>query len=222
MNLRFLAISSLSLALACGGADPADTTTPAATADPAAGAPAAAGARLTFGEGTLTLAARGEQVEVVLRPDGSFQANVPASGDRPAQSRHGEMTAGGELTIDGDAVARIGEDGTVSVLSGYEEVVDGKVVKSESEWKDVGELSPEGVFTAAKDGATFAFGEDGVLTGFPDELQIRAELADPAQRRSAMLLVVAFFAGGKVTSETSSPNSGPAAPAPAPAPTEKK
>ena len=153
---------------------------------------------------------------------GSTESRSPAAGPDQTARRSGTLTAAGELAIDGKVVARVGEDGAVTVLHQSEVVEAGVLVKSESTWQDIGVLDQRAVFTSRKDGRTVRVGADGTLVGMPSGMTVKVDMGGtPARNRTALFLIVASFAASKqvTTSEgKSKEDEKPAEPPPAPAP----
>jgi hypothetical protein len=220
MKIRLFLVSSV-FALACGGADSTSPVEPAAPPVPAteepplaetpATEPAVAAPAFVLPVGKITLAHKGEVMATVdLAADGTFTAthvaakkkSKKAKADKPV-TKTGKLTADGTLEGDGKVRAKIGADGSVSVLHESVEKVDGKVVKETAEWNTIGVLGADGVFTGSKEGKKYNVGDDGLVVGFPDDMKITVEVAEPAQRRAALFLVLSFFAGGKSTMEMS-------------------
>lgn len=207
MTIKAL-VFSFALA-ACGGGAPSSATGPAATTTPAA--PAAAGPRLALAPSTITVAFGSKTGTIEIAADGTF---VAKTGDR---EKRGKLTADGELWSDDAVLAKLGDDGSVSVLERHIQKVDGQEVKHDEKWTVVGTLAADGTFTATKDGKTLAFDADGKLGGLPPDISISVSAADPAARRAAMLLVISAFAAGTSVSDTSAATA-PATPATAPTP----
>lgn len=193
MTIKAL-VFSFALA-ACGGGSPSPATGPAATTTPAE--PAAAAPRLALAPSTVSVTFGDKSGTIEIAADGTF---VAKTGDR---ENHGKLTADGELWSETEAHAKLGDDGSVSVLERHIQKVDGQEVKRDEKWTVIGTLAADGTFTAAKDGTTLAFDADGKVTGLPPDIAISVAAADPAGRRAAMLLVVAAFAAGTSVSDTS-------------------
>ena len=220
------------LLVGCGGGSK-PTTAPAPAPEPApevapapvepaptpeAAKPAEPAPALALGAGKIKLEMGPDmKAEIVLNADGTFTGTATSPGKAAAKSKAkakpvvkkktgklGERA----VSFEGKESARLGEDGTVTVLHGMKEVRDGKVVKDESTWDALGTLDAAGVFTLGSDKSKASFGDDGKLTGIPD-LTVTFEGA-PEMRRTAMFLVVAMMGGGSSTVESGA-STGPAA-----------
>ena len=205
---------------ACGGSDKkGGATTPAVRAP---------GTRLALVDGKVTWTAPGASMAVGLKPDGAFDvvATYREKEDGPEETkrRSGKMTPAGELHIDGKVVAKLADDGTVSVLHEREVFESGQLVKSDSSWEEIGGLDDKGVFTA-RDGRRLSVGADGKLTGIPGGMTITVDVGGtPEANRTAIFLIVASFSASKETTSSEGPSKEadpgqlPAPPAPPPPP----
>jgi hypothetical protein len=208
--------------VACGGSGSSST------AHPAPAATLAPGARLALAAGTITWTAPGASMAVALRADGAFDVTATyrerKDGPEETARRSGRLTAGGDLLIDSQVVARVDDQGAVTVLHEREVIESGAVVKSDSSWEQVGVLDQKGVFTG-KDGKRLSVSPDGKLTGIPAGMTITVDVGGaPVHNRTAVFLIVASFSASKQTASSDGPvkpadeGAPPAAPAPAPAP----
>lgn len=211
----------LCLAVGCGGGskkteEPKPATTeqavtqqeappappPAEKKEPAEPPPPPA-PKLVLGEAKIVMKAPKEKMsaEFVIAADGAVSVTTTSGAKKTKKTTTGKLTAEGELKDDKDeTIAKIADDGTVSVRIVMEEKKDGKVVKSESKMEDVGKLGDDGVFTNAKDGKTMSIDDKGKLAGFPADFTVTAK---PEQKKAVMLVVVGMFGAAKMTSETS-------------------
>jgi hypothetical protein len=237
MTIRHLLLASLVTFAACGGsskkppAEPASTepaptetaqTPPVEKAPPVeAPAPPPPPPKFALGDAKITMKSKSKtgtmDGEVALAADGTLTATMNSTNAKKKKETKtiaGKLTAAGELQDDkGEVIARLGDGGKVETRQIFEEKADGKLVKSETKYEDVGTLDDEGVFTNKKDGKTFSVDAKGKLTGFPAEMQLTVTSA-PEQRKAAVFVVVAMFAASKMT--TDSMSSKAAVPVPAP------
>jgi hypothetical protein len=239
MQIRRLVLSSAFVLAACGGgkkpAPVEPTPTASAPAPDTAAAPApetkeAAGApappppapKLVLGDAKIVMKGMKKkatvmEAEIVLVADGTLTANVTG---KKKKTTTGKLTADGQMMDDkGDVVAKIGDGGSVLARQIKEEKQDGKVVKSDTAWEDVGTLSDDGVFTNKKDGKTMSIDDKGKLVGMPPDMQFTVT-AGPEQKKAVMFVVVGMFAASKMTMDSSGAKA-EAVPAPAPAPKKK-
>lgn len=166
--------------------------------------------KLVLGEAKIVMKAAKEKLtgEFVIAADGAITVTTTSGAKKVKKTTTGKLTAEGELRDDKDeTIAKIGDDGTVSVRLVMEEKKDGKVVKSESKMEDVGRLADDGVFTNAKDGKTMSIDDKGKLTGFPADFTVTAK---PEQKKAVMLVVVGMFGAAKMSSDTSAATAAPA------------
>ena len=223
LSRRTFGLLALSTAAAaCGGSGSS------AKAHPAPAATLAPGARLALAAGTITWTAPGASMAVALRADGAFDVTATyrerKDGPEETARRSGKLTAGGDLLIDNQVVARVDDQGAVTVLHEREVIESGAVVKSDTSWEQVGVLDQKGVFTS-KDGKRLSVSPDGKLTGIPAGMTITVDVGGaPVHNRTAVFLIVASFSASKQTTSSEGPTkeaddaAPPAAPAPAPAP----
>lgn len=207
---------------ACGGSDKPGAAQPAVRAP---------GTRLALVDGKVTWTAPGASMAVGLKPDGAFDvvATYREEKDGPEETkrRTGKMTPAGELHIDGKVVAKLADDGTVSVLHEREVFESGQLVKSDSSWEEIGALDNKGIFTA-RDGRRLSVGADGKLSGIPGGMTITVDVGGtPEANRTALFLIVASFSASKETTSSEGPSKQaeppqppdqPAQPSPAPPP----
>jgi hypothetical protein len=222
MTNRFLWISSLLFACSTSKAPATDTTPkPAPIAQTTEASPAnepTAKPRLVLGDVTIVMQVKTKKEsgegQLVVTSDGTVTAKVTSSTTgKPNKTKTttGKITAAGELLNDqGKAQARIADDGTVSVLHEIEQRENGKLVKLESKWNDVGTLDDDGTFTSKKDGTKLSIGADGTLVGLPIQEMTFTVTAGPEQKRVALFVVISMLAGGKTISDASGPVSLPA------------
>ncbi|MEJ7598079.1 MAG: hypothetical protein WKG01_09245 [Kofleriaceae bacterium] len=204
-----LLIPALGLALGCGGSVNKPVTSPqpvVAAPEPAPEPPKPAPAPdLTMGAAKINmLAGPDAKIEVVLAADGTFtgtgtqastaKTKAKAKKAAPKITKKTGTLAEREAMFDGHSVAKLGDDGTVTVAQHMIEKVDGQPEKRETTWQPIGVLDAEGVFTSAKDGAKFSVGGDGKVAGFPAEMAVQVEAA-AEMRRTAMFLVLAVMSG---------------------------
>ncbi|HEU5060855.1 MAG TPA: hypothetical protein VFU21_30200, partial [Kofleriaceae bacterium] len=172
--------------------------------------------------------APGATMAVALKADGAFDvvATYREKKDGPEETRRrsGKLTAGGELVIDGKVVAKLADNGAVSVLHEREVFESGELVKSDSSWEDIGVLDDTGTFTAS-DGRRLSVARDGKLAGIPGGMTITVDVGGtPDSNRTAVFLIVASFSASKETTSSDGPGKDaepatpPDAPAPPPAP----
>ena len=168
--------------------------------------------RLALGEASIDMAMKGgpdtAQATITIAADGTMTAIVDGK-----QQKTAKVTAAGELSDDtGKVIGKIDDSGNVTALFETRDIQNGKVVKTEEKWNDIGTIDAEGTFVGKKDGMKVSFGGDGKAVGFPPELTVSYKGA-PAQRLLAMFVVVASMAASRASVETSA-TTGPAAPAP--------
>jgi hypothetical protein len=239
MQLRRLVLSSVVILAACGGgkkkppaeptpaaSEPAGATDTAAAPAPenkeAAAAPAPPPPpppKLVLGDAKIMMKGMKKKVtvmeaEIVLAGDGTITANVIGK-KKEKKTTTGKLTADGQMMDDkGEVVAKIGDGGSVMARQIKEEKQDGKVVKSDTSWEDVGTLSDDGVFTNKKDGKTMSIDDKGKVTGFPPDMQFTVT-AGAEQKKAAMFVVVGMMAASKMTMDSGGAKA-EAAPVPAP------
>ncbi len=221
-TIGLLVLSTATAAAAgCGGSgSPSE-------AHPAQSATLAPGARLALAAGTITWTAPGASMAVALRADGAFDVTATyrerKDGPEETRRRSGKLTAGGDLLIDNQVVARVDDQGAVTVLHEREVIESGAVVKSDATWEQVGVLDRQGVFTS-KDGKRLGVSANGKLTGIPAGMTITVDVGGaPVHNRTAVFLIVASFSASKQTTSSEGPTkegeaTPPATPAPSPAP----
>lgn len=203
--LRSIILAS-SLLLACGGSKPVPTSieggSPPATTTPTAASSDVApeASRLAIGPLKIVMTDGAKRMELALAADGTVSVE---GGERKRDLR---VTAYGELEADGKPVAKLGDDGTMTVLHESVEKVEGKVVKTESKWTTIGTLAADGTFTGAKDGKKIAIEHDGKVSGLPSKMDFVIDGA-PAHRRAGMFVVIGILSGGRTESDVkASPN----------------
>lgn len=230
MKIRYVVVSSL-FVLACGGSKkPAATPEPApapeaAAPAPAEPAPAAKQAepapppappppRLALGDAKIGWKMKskkgGMDGEIVLAADGTVTATLTQTvgKKKDTKTKAGKLTADGELSDDqGQVIAKLGADGTVSVLQQSEERKDGKVVKTDSKMEDVGTLGADGSFTNKKDGKKLTLDDKGAITGLPADM---GTLTVTGEKKPAMFVLVAMLGSSKLVTDTSGATSVPA------------
>jgi hypothetical protein len=113
-----------------------------------------------------------------------------------------------ELAVDGSAIARLGDDGSVEALQVTEEKQDGATVKSEAKFEVIGTLDDAGTFTIKKSGKQVTIDDKGKVVGLPRDL-VLAVTARPEHRKAAMLIVMGMLGSTRMTSDTSSSKSAP-------------
>lgn len=219
-------LASLVSLAACGGgskkepAEPAPTTTEPATPEPApaatpplAEAPAPAPAPAPppppkFALGDVKIVLKGAKKteasgEITLAADGTISAKMTSSVKKENKTVTAKLSAQGELTDDkGEVVARIDDSGKVETLHQMVEKQDGKTMKTEATYEEVGSLDETGTFTIKKDGKKLAIDDKGKVAGIPGVTV--TVTAAPEQKKAAMFIVIAMFASNKVTTDTSS------------------
>ena len=244
MTIRHLLLASIVSLAACGGgskkppAEPAPSmpapTETAQTPPPAEKAPVVAPAppppppKLALGEAKITMKMKSKTKsvdgEIALAPDGALTATMNSTNAKKKKETKtiaGKLTAAGELQDDkGEVIARIGDDGKVETRQISEVKEEGKLMKSEMKYEDIGTLDDAGVFTNKKDGKKFSVDDKGKLSGFPTEMQLTVTAA-PEQRKAAVFVVVAMFGASKTTMDSSSSKGDPVPVPPIPA-TPKK
>jgi hypothetical protein len=203
-------LAALAALAACGGSDKKG-----GAAKPAVRAP---GTRLALVEGKVTWTAPGATMAVGLKSDGVFDVvatyREKADGPEETKRRSGKMTPAGELHIDGKVVARLADNGTLSVLHEREVFESGQLVKSDSSWEEVGALDDKGVFTA-RDGRRLSVGADGKLAGIPSGMTITVDVGGtPEGNRTALFLIIASFSASKETTSSEGPGKDAAPPQP--------
>lgn len=135
---------------------------------------------------------------------------MTSSNKKETKTVTAKLATTGDFTDDkGEVIARIGDDGKVEARRVSEEKQDGKTMKTEATYIDVGNLDDAGVFTIKKDGKTITIDDKGKVVGLPPDVAITVTAA-PAQRKAAMFVVVAMFAASKASSDIST-KGGPAA-----------
>jgi hypothetical protein len=232
MQIRHILLASLVSFAACGGgskkpaAEPAPSSTePAPDPAPAATPPVAEkpapepvpapppAPKFALGEAKIVIkSAKKTEVsgEITLAADGTITAKMTSSVKKENKSVTAKLTAEGELTDDkGEVIARIDADGKVETLHQSEEKVDGKMVKSEKAYADVGTLDETGTFTIKKDGKKVTIDDKGKVVGMPGITITITAAAE--QKKPAMFIVVAMFASSKVTMDMSGAKAGAAA-----------
>jgi hypothetical protein len=246
MTIRTLLLASLFSFTACGGGSKKpDTTTPPATSeaptpDNTAAAPPPVEEKvaeppapppppppkLVLGDAKIVMKAKSKKEtmdgEIVLAADGTVTANITQTigKKKDKKTKVGKLTAMGELSDDaGEVIAKIGDGDSVHARQVREEKQDGKVVKSEATYEDVGTLDNEGAFTNKKDGKKFTIDDKGKLVGFPAEMQFTITATTPEQKKAAMFVVIAMFAASKSSMEMTNAK---ASSAEAPKPATKK
>ena len=237
MKIRYVVVSSL-FVLACGGGSSKPTTTPepamAPAGDPSAAAPAPVEPppeakkaepappppppppRLALGDGKITWKAKTKKGamdgEIALAADGTLTAtmNQTVGKKKDTKTKSGKITADGEMSDDkGEVIAKVADDGTVSVRMQDETRENGKVVKSESKMEDVGSLAADGSFTNKKDGAKLTIDDKGTVTGLPADM---GTITITGDKKSGMFVLVAMLGASKSVSDvsTSAPTAVPA------------
>jgi hypothetical protein len=227
MTIRHILLASLFTFAACGGGgkkapvepaptEPAPTetaqTAPVEQAPPVeAPAPPPPAPKFVLGEAKITMKSKSKSGtvdgEVALAADGTLTASVNSTNAKKKKDNKkfaGKLTAEGELHDDkGEVIARLGDDGKVETRRVMNEKVEGKLMKSETTYEDVGMLDDAGVFTNKKDGKKFSVDDKGKLVGFPAEMQLTITAA-PEQRKAAVFVVIAMFAASTMTSDSMS------------------
>jgi hypothetical protein len=155
--------------------------------------------------------------EIALAADGAITAVITMTkqGKKTEKKTTGKLTAAGELYNDKDEViAKIGDDGAVTTRLVMETKENGKTVKTETKWEDVGSFDGA-VFTSKKDGKKFEIDDKGKLTSWPEKDGTITITSGTEQRRAAVFMVIAMFTASKITSDSSAATSA------APVPTKK-
>ncbi len=202
----------------------AETPPPAEKAPVEAPAPPPPPPKLALGEAKITMKQKSKTGTmdgvITLAPDGVLTATMNSTNAKKKKETKtvaGTLTVAGELQDDkGDVIARIGDDGKVETRQISEVKEEGKLMKSEMKYQDIGTLDDAGVFTNKKDGKKFSVDDKGKLSGFPTEMQLTITAA-PEQRKAAVFVVIAMFGASKTTTDSVSSKAGvvPVEPIPA-------
>jgi hypothetical protein len=224
----------LILVMACGGGgsnkEPTTTTTTAPvtetpatkpTAEPKTG-PAEAPPPIVLGDVKIVMAMKSKTDKmdgvITLAADGTINAAMTGTkkGKKlPEKKTTGKLTAAGELSDDkGEVIAKIADDGKVQTRLVMETKENGKTVKSETKWEDIGTFEGA-VFTSKKDGAKIEIDDKGNLSGWPTDMGTITITSGAEQKRAGVCMVLAMFTASKVTTDSS------ASSAPAVVPTKK-
>jgi len=178
--------------------------------------------KITLGEAKIVMAMKSKtdsmEGTITLAADGTISAAMTSTkkGKKAEKKTTGKLTANGELFDDkNEVIAKIGDDGVVTTRLVMETQENGKVVKTETKWEEVGTFDGA-VFTSKKDGRKIEVDDKGKLAGWPADMGTMTITAGADQRRAAVFMIVAMFTASKMTTNSSA-SSGP----PAPVPTKK-
>jgi hypothetical protein len=217
MQIRHLLLASLVSIAACGGGSKKPAVEPAAP-EPAPAPPPAP--KLALGDVKIVLkGAKKTEVsgEFKLAADGTLTATMTSTKKKETKTVVSKVSAEGELTDDkGEVIARIDGDGKVETLHQMEEKHEGKTMKSEKSYVDVGKLDDTGTFTIKKDGKTVTIDDKGQVVGLGRDVALTITAA-PEQRKAAMFIVVAMLGSSKVVMDMGGAKADP----PATVPTKK-